>query len=116
MIQLIKFGLQIFVAIYIIVALFLYILPFAKFYVYKQTAENIITKRVDLTMETTVDLLKSEADGVGISLGDENILIKQFEDKAEITVNYKTVYKIPLTNKVFEYEHKVSGIRKFKGE
>lgn len=116
MIQLIKFGLQVFVFIYIIVAAFLYILPFAEFYIYKPTAEKIIKKRVDLSIESTVDLLKKEAEGVGISLEDENILIKKFEDKAEITVKYKTVYKIPLVDKAFEYEHTVSGVRKLKGE
>ncbi|MCA1927035.1 MAG: hypothetical protein LDL13_04370 [Calditerrivibrio sp.] len=115
MIQWIKFAVQIFVAVYIIVAAFLYILPFAKFYIYKPTAEEIIKQRVDLSIEATVALLKQEGDGVGITLGDENILINRTEDNAEITISYKTVYKIPLTNKAFEYEHTISGIRKLKG-
>jgi len=65
----------------------------------KWEAEKIITERTDLTVEKTVKLLVEEAEDMGIKLGKDNIKVESRDDLFYITIQYTTIYTIPLTKK-----------------
>jgi hypothetical protein len=109
-----KFAVQLFIGIYLLVAAFLYVFPIAKFYIYKMGAEKIITERTDLTVEKTVKLLVEEAEDMGIKLGKDNIKVESRDDTFHITIQYTTLYTIPLTKKTYEFAHIIKGVKHMK--
>ncbi|MEF3254210.1 MAG: hypothetical protein K6348_01385 [Deferribacterales bacterium] len=116
MLNFLKFLLMLLVTFYILFSAFLFILPYAQFGIYKNTAKAIITKRTDLSIEKTIELLKKEAEGVGITLTDDDITITRKDNSIIITINYKSVFKFPFTEKSYDFEHTVSDTREIKGE
>ncbi|MGB9732182.1 MULTISPECIES: hypothetical protein [Calditerrivibrio] len=108
----IKFLIKLFITGYIIYTAILFALPFAKFKIYEAAAKNIIKNEIGFTPEKVKYLLIKEANDAMIELTSDNITMKDYENYITITIEYASDVKLPLTNKVFTFKHKIEENRK----
>ncbi|ADR19898.1 hypothetical protein [Calditerrivibrio nitroreducens] len=108
----IKFLVKLFIAGYLIYTAIVFALPFAKFKIYEAAARNIIKSEKGFTPEKIKDLLIKEANEAMIELTSDNITMKDYENYITITIVYTSDVKLPLTKKVFTFEHKIEENRK----
>ncbi len=110
----VKLALKLFIAGYILYTAILFAIPFVKFKIYEAAAKKIITNEVSFSTEKVREFLLKEAEDISIDIVPDNITIEDFEKYLKITVKYESKVRLPLTKKIYIFEHQISGNREKK--